>query len=174
MEIINFIANWNWVAITAVAALITAISSLVVAIISKRQLRFNRNDQFEEDDFIAKRRTAANVLKNPTNENESEIEPVLDFFETLGFLTRRKALDEEFVWNTFFYWVYGYYRLCKDIIARQRTKYPTRYQDLLWLKDILINFEKRKRGELDESEWDSFLEEESALKSIVCYISLHK
>jgi hypothetical protein len=160
--------------ITPVAALITVLITIILAITAIRQLHFHRfalgvqlvmkiDERFENEEFIMKRKTAATALKKLTKENEPDLEPFLDFFETLGFLTRYKALNKEFVWSTFFYWFYGYYRLCKSVIDQQRDKYHTRYEDLMWLKKVLIDFEKKKKGKLDESEWDNFLEEEAEL-----------
>lgn len=159
--------------IGSLAILLTALASLIVAIVAMRQLSFNRfalgvetvlklDERFEKE-FVPKRIAAAIALKNLTEVNKPEIEPILDFFETVGLLARRKAIDEELVWSTFFYRFYGYYRLCKEIIDKQRSN--GQVQDLLWLKDVLIDFEKRKRGRLDESEWDNFLEEETQLKA---------
>jgi hypothetical protein len=166
--------------ITALAALFTALATLLLVCFNKRQLNIN-NEQLKlnnlalsvdlvirlekrfDDDLITQRRAAAHALENLTEENESDIEPILDFFETLGLLTRRKALDEEFVWSYFFYWFYGYWRVSKDIVKKQRKKWKTRYQDLVWLEYVLMNLERQKRGELDESEWEYFIEEEKTL-----------
>ncbi len=59
-----------------------------------------------------------------------EAETILDFFETTALLVRRGALDEELVWNTFFYWADRYFEACKQSIATRQTSDPLVWKDL--------------------------------------------
>jgi hypothetical protein len=71
-------------------------NSAMADIILKLDDRFNNT-------LLPKRRKAAQALKRGPDEHDADIEDVLDFFETLGLLVRRHALDREVVWHTFFY-----------------------------------------------------------------------
>jgi hypothetical protein len=93
----------------------------------------------------------------------AKVEPVLDFFETLGLLVRRRAVDRSIVYSYFFYWVYGYWLKAEGLLGRQRQQFPTRYGDFLWLKDELVEIEQQRAGALDDAEWASFLDEEEDL-----------
>jgi hypothetical protein len=112
------------------------------------------------------RQEAAGALQIPadqrTPDHEDHIEDLLDFFETLGLLTRRRALDKEMVWSTFFYWLYGYWLFSRAFVEAQRAQFPARYGDLVWLIRELTPIERHMRGALNDAEWNNFLAEESA------------
>ncbi len=152
----------DWTAIAALAALAAAIAVGYQTHANRFamgvDLALKLDERFERDEFREKRQKAARALR--ANDSKSDVEDILDFFETLGLLVRRKALDKEIAWNTFFYWSYGYCFYAKEYIEAQVKKYPTRYQDLLWLHTELVAMEKRKKGTLDEHEWRDFLDEE--------------
>ena len=71
-------------------------------------------------------------------------------------MTRKRGLDEEMVWNTFFYWLHGYYMNARPYLEDQRLQYPARYRELAWLHDRVLLIEKRKDGTLNEAEWSHF------------------
>lgn len=123
-------------------------------------LTMRLDERFESPEFLKKRCAAAYAISRKSG---SDIEDVLDFFESLGLLTRRKALDQEFVYSTFFYWLHGYASKSRDLIAEQRKQYPARYGDLVWLHRELVAIEESKYGPIQESEWDGFLDDEESL-----------
>jgi hypothetical protein len=61
--------------------------------------------------------------------------PVANFFEQVGFFTRRRMLDEEMVWSTFSYYVVPYFAAVKDRIGHDRRleEDPSLYTDFEWL-----------------------------------------
>ena len=71
-------------------------------------------------------KAAAGLLKGET----LEVEPILDFFETMALLLRRGALDLELVKHTFFYWVDNYYTASAAAIERRQATNPLIWKDL--------------------------------------------
>ena len=112
------------------------------------------------------RRAAANSLLNG---GDSSIEDVLDFFETVGMLVRRHALDNEMVWNTFFYWLHCYWSAANDYISKERQEDPTMWEEFSYLHKCMVNVEKRKTRCSDadllhsKESLNEFLNEESKL-----------
>lgn len=99
----------------------------------------------------------------------TDLEPVLDFFETLGLLVRRRAVDEELAWNSFSYWLLRYAALAPDQIkARRRSESDwTYYEEFEHLAERLTQFEAGKRNlperpALSKALLASFLTEEAA------------
>jgi len=44
--------------------------------------------------------------------NQSDVDEVLDFLETVAFLCARKVLDRELVWNMFYWLMENYWNAC--------------------------------------------------------------
>jgi hypothetical protein len=126
-------------------------NSAMADMLLKLEQRFNEK-------LLRTRRDAARSLKGQPDEHDAAIEDVLDFFETLGLLVRRRAMNTHVVWHTFFYWIHGYYRFATDFIKRQRSKFPHRYTDLEYLHKQTLQCEERRHGPLIEGEWDDFLD----------------
>jgi hypothetical protein len=153
----------NWTAIAALAALAAVGVAIYQALLTRMtigaDLIMKLEDRFEEKSFLESREKAKRALKSNTEENKDHIENVFDFFETIGLLVRKKALDKELAWNSFFYWLHGYYRFAQSFIGEQQKDYPNRYIEVVWLHKELMVIEKKK-GRINEREWDEFLDEE--------------
>lgn len=117
-------------AVLAVATLILGIVVWVVAVAEGRRSRFSLgvdvamklDEQWNEGYLDRRRSAAAALLLSPDKRgsgDEDHIEDVLDFFETLGHLTKRGALDAEMVWSYFFYWFYGYWLSAREFLDQQ-------------------------------------------------------
>ena len=122
------------------------------------------DDRFEQ--MRAKRKAAAEALLK--KEKVEEAEDVWDFFETLGFMVRRKAVDEELVWHTFFHWRDGYWNASRTHIAAYQATYPTAYVDFKNLHEQTLAIE---RGKLEKTgrnyqiyPVEKFLKEEAELE----------
>ena len=117
-------------------ALVTAIAALIVAIVTHGQLKHSRfalgvdlllklEAQFDQPEMKAARKSAAKALIPKLAAHEklvsADLEPVLDFFETLGLLVSQHAVDEELAWNSFSYWLLRYFDLAHDQIKARRT-----------------------------------------------------
>src|SRR6266481_2474700 len=52
--------------------------------------------------------------------NQSDVDEVLDFLETVAFLCARKVLDRELVWNMFYWLMENYWNACADYVQHVR------------------------------------------------------
>ena len=152
--------------------ILVGIGTILLALVAGYQAWLLRNsamadvilklDQRFNEALLSKRKKAALSLKNGPQDHDADIEDVLDFFETLGLLIRRHALDRKVVWHTFFYWIHGYYRFAREFIAKQQSESPNRYTEFKYLHERARQIETRRHGPLNENEWDDFLELEAA------------
>jgi hypothetical protein len=148
------------------------IGTIVLAVVAGYQAWLLRNstmadltlklDERFNDKLLRKRKKAAQSLKNRPAEHDADIEDVLDFFETLGFLIRHRALDKKVVWHTFFYWIHGYWKFTRGFVANQQSTSPARYAEIEYLHEKTLKIEVKERGPLVEDEWNDFLEMEAA------------
>ena len=52
--------------------------------------------------------------------DQSDVDEVLDFFETLAFFCRRNVLDHKLVWNMFYWPMENYWLACSDYVEHVR------------------------------------------------------
>jgi len=159
-------------AIAAYAALATAIVAILTIWYEYRRSRFalgvelimKLDDRFNSKEMQKKRQIAVESLPNKGNPSTSEI---LDFFELIGLLTRRGAIDEEIVWNTFSYSIYYYYYLAREYVKEVRKSDPHMWENLDYLHRRLDTVNKRRYKDSDllpsEADLKQFLEEEKGL-----------
>jgi hypothetical protein len=149
-------ANVNFNSIVVVSGAFAALAALIVAVVTYLQLKHSRfalgvdlilklETSFSSAEMKAERNRAANALKG--NANLADIEPVLDFFETVGVLVRRQAIDGELAWSSFSYWVLRYAALAREQIHARRKldSDDTYYQDFDFLVENLTQVEMKKR-----------------------------
>ena len=99
-------------------------------------------------DEAGEARTAANrPAFLPQTLAFSDVEPVLDFFETVGVLLRRRAIDQELAWDSFSYWVLRYAVLAREQIQfrRKDESDETYYQEFEFLVKRLTQTEIDRR-----------------------------
>jgi hypothetical protein len=163
----------------AILGLIASIMTLIVQTRlalrqSRVELLLKVNDDFDADQMQEARATAAKtILKSRAGDkvDMSDVDDVLDFFETVALLVRRKALIEEFVWHSFLYWMRRYFLLCKDYIdtIQKKPDERSRWEDMVWLYPRLLRIEKEKNNcsdadlKLSQEDLDNFLKEEVSL-----------
>jgi hypothetical protein len=131
---------------------------------SNKSLSINLTLEFEkkfnDDKFEELRKKANESIRNKTF---SDVDGVLDFFETLALLVKNNAVDEEIVWHTFFWWIRGYWVTTKDYILKEQEKDPSVWEDLNYLFKKITAIEKNKNPnfseELSEEELDDFINE---------------
>ncbi len=106
------------------------------------------DDRFDSLEFRTNRREVARKILalpgGPATVNE-EADDLLDFFETIGLLAKRKIVDTTMVWSLFQYPLHGYWLVARDSIAKRRRDDPTLFEDVVWLHDRVTRIEKRKR-----------------------------
>jgi hypothetical protein len=108
-------------------------------------MRFEQN--FFGPDKVKQRSLAAqNKLKDP--DDYREMEDILDFFETIAMLTRKRALDLYMVWHTFDYWIERYFAIAAPYIRSRQLSEPGVWEDLNWLVPQLEKLRTRKEKKL--------------------------
>jgi hypothetical protein len=146
----------NFNSIVAVSGAIAAFAALIVAIVTWLQLKQSRfalgvdiilklEAAFDAPDMIDARIQAVTALK--ADPNAADVEAVLDFFETVGVLLRRNAIDGEITWSSFSYWVLRYAALARDSIeARRKAESDdTYYEEFDFLVKEMTSLEIKKR-----------------------------
>src|SRR3989442_665480 len=106
------VIDWaGW--ITAIMTAVLASAAWYGLCSESRRYRFSQNvelilkldEKFNSPQFLEKRSRAAKCLrdksyKDDKSDAKEDADDVLDFFETVQFLLKRGALDEETVWHT--------------------------------------------------------------------------
>ena len=157
----------SWIP-TVISGVATSVSLLAFAY-QVHRARFNQsvdllfrleNDFFGGEKVTQRALAAKNYLADAGD--FTEMEDVLDFFETVAMLTRKKALNLFMVWHTFDYWMERYYAVAAPHIERKQSESPGVWEDLQWILPRLQRLEARKgRTRLDEAELLRFMKEES-------------
>lgn len=161
--------------LAALAAVASAIIAIVALYSEIRRSSFSLgvdillrlNDRFDSSDMVETRRKVAVACLNKSWD-EVDVDDVLDFFEEVGFLSRRHGIDDEVVWHEFYWRLHRYYVIAKSYIDQTRKDDPTIWEDLFHLHQRLMTIEKHKGGsdtsmELTEKQIMDFLTEESKL-----------
>jgi hypothetical protein len=121
------------------------------------------NDFFGGDKVKQRALAAQNYLAN--SQDFTEMEDILDFFETIAMLTRKKALDLYIVWHTFDYWIERYYAIAQPFIKARQTRDPGVWEDLEWLAPKLAKLQSKKNSGMPvvytETALSAFMVEES-------------
>jgi hypothetical protein len=119
---------------TIVGAPLTAASVIVAAaaiIWQSRQAQFTAtldslwhfDDELHGNTMRRIRLAAATALM--AGKDVPEIVDVLNYFEMLGLVFRKKGIDPEVTLENFGAWVIGYWYACQDRIAKDRTGDPS-------------------------------------------------
>ena len=111
-------------------------------------LTLKLDDKFNSDSF---RKQRAKSAKSISKSKFKEAEDVFDFFETIGLLVRRGALDKEVAWHSFFHWIHGYWTSSSAYIIEERRKNSSVYKDFALLHEMMCDFEK-ENNHLTDSE----------------------
>jgi len=144
-------------AMAAYAAVIAAGAAVVGVYTESKRARFalgvdllmKVDERFNSEQIRKARRAAAECLVDKTKKDVSDTDDLLDFFDSLGLLTRRGALDEVMVWHTFFPWVNVYWNAANQYITSSRQKEPTLWANAAYLYQHLAAIEKRECGRSD-------------------------
>lgn len=170
------------IAITAVAGTIISIWAIIIESKSSRLLHssdmiLNLFESFNNDEMRRARKASATYLlssmDNPNTDEQpnTDVEKVLDFFQLIGLLTRRGALDKQMVWSKFFYYLHPYHYAAEKYITTRRNIHEdiSLWADINKLHKRLISIEKHERQcpitkiSLDKDSIKKYLEEEILL-----------
>jgi hypothetical protein len=158
------IYNWmclemtiDYSAIAAMAALLTSLVAVAALWYESKRWRFSMGidlymkleERFNSDLMHKTRKAAARALLSdhvrPGTPDQTALEDTLDFFEMIGFLVSRGALDDKMVWHGFFNFIHPYWLSARGYIEDQRTIDPTVWVDLDQLHRRLLSVEKNER-----------------------------
>jgi hypothetical protein len=169
----------NWSMLSALAASIGVIVALYfhkrnldhAQLSNSARMVLDLVGNFDSGEMRKHRRNFSKaLLTNPSSINLSGNSPVFEFFEEIGYMTRREVLDRGMVWNSFFFWLEPYYvaaRSNPDLIsaARSTEHRPALYKEIEWLFFTLLEVDKKENGytKYHRRDWRRFLEEESKL-----------
>jgi len=107
------------------------------------------DERFNGDGMRKTRKAAARALLSghmrPDTPNKAALEDTLDFFEMIGFLVSRGALDDRMVWHGFFNFIHPYWLSAQGYVEEQRRTDPTVWSDLDQLHRRLLSVEKKER-----------------------------
>jgi len=140
--------------IIAIGTLLLVIATIAMA---WRQIKYAKKgmfvstlniylEKFDSQNMLWSRKKLADTLT--TEHKQSDIkETVIDFFESLGLLLRRKALDTEMIWSSFGYHTIRWWVFCKEYIETERLleKDKTIYNEFEFLYNKMIKMEAKKR-----------------------------
>src|SRR5271167_3028518 len=104
--------NWN-----AAAVIVSSISALISLAALFWNLRWSHlttsvnlvldlDDRFNNKLKSSRKMASAKLLEGDSEPDE--LDTILDFLDTLGYLTKMKVVNKDFVWETFQYWIVGY------------------------------------------------------------------
>jgi hypothetical protein len=157
-----------WLPVTVSS--VGTILALVAFTWQVRRARFNQSIDLlfkQESDFFGPGKKAQRVkaARDLLASQSLEAEPILDFFETMALLQRRKALDKEMVWHTFFYWIDHYYEATKNLIKARQNVDPLVWNDFVAFVESLRKYQADRSGALPyrpptPEQVTAFLEEE--------------
>lgn len=107
-------------------------------------------DMFESAPFIELRKLAVNVLTDPAKKvrlgtrtkDLADIDPVLDFFEDLGFYESGGQISAEVIHHHhFFHWIRAYWEQTEPYVRDWQKKEPARWDHLEELFETLQEIE---------------------------------
>lgn len=170
----------SWISLTARDA-IAAFSVLVTLIVfshtmhrsrqvHQTDLIFKFSERFESSEMRKKRALAALALIAQQSddsfvENHQAIDFVLNFFEEVAFLEKRKIVDIESIWHAFSYWTDHYLPATERYRKNSLGNESTHWQDLEYLCKKILQFKKlvHEKTEVSGKDIRDFLEEEANL-----------
>lgn len=101
------------------------------------------------------------LLPSTFSENSS----VFDFFETVGILLRRRVLDVELVYSTFYYWFVPLWELAESDIKAWHNRHGDNsyWIDCSYLYNRLVKYDARQRKipvrKMSRAELNNYLKE---------------
>lgn len=155
-------------AVTAIATSVLALTSIVALAYAIMQLsQVKQSDkirhllsfvnEFEREPISGWRRTTAKKrLKG--EEYPSEAQDLLNFFETIGLLVRRKFLDTHDVWDCLSYWMFNIYADFREDIEQEQRNDESYFRDFCKLIERLRKIEAREGSGTDRPSKEEILE----------------
>ena len=126
----------DWNAVAALAGSVTAVAAIVTALVVFRQVKQEarltryavgietllRLDDNWDDLAVIRAHAAAEIQVGKPNRY---VVQVMDFFDTVGKLTKNGVLDRELVWHTFYWPMSNYWAVCQDFVRETQSEEGT-------------------------------------------------
>jgi hypothetical protein len=133
--------------VTAVFTVIATVAAIIAVIVEQRRSRFalgldllNRlMDKFEGNRLIPYRCSYANKMlgrkKGPLGRIDIDdlLTVIMDHFQEVGELTRKRIVSLEFAWSNYGYWLRYYRPLAEEFVFEFRKTDPSGWEDVDWL-----------------------------------------
>ena len=139
---------------------------------SRIDMEYKLENEFTGNTRKIQRKELAQKLINKSPHDDIH-DDVMDFFDMVGTLLRRNALDEELVYTGFGFYIIKWWDETKNYILKERNNQGndiTLYEDFEELYNKMILFEMKKRGisreEIELETNDKFLIGENNLSII--------
>jgi len=154
-----------WTAIFTGLVAATAVWALVCARQQLKQFRESEQvqhllrfvEQFDAAPLMNTRKSLAEKRLKGVDD-PPELENILNFFETIGLLVKRRYLDAYDVWACFSYWMFSVFADFRDLIEQEQKEDPTYYADFTALVERLRMIEKAEHGLSDRPSRDDIEE----------------
>jgi hypothetical protein len=147
-------APYFWVCCLALMALLFQTWVDYVKEWYKSTLALKYQDTFESLVVGKKRAMAAKIFKTSGKWN-SEVEPILDIFEDLGFYVRVDEISRDVAHHHLYYWIRGYVQTAELYIKDYQRTDPTAYENCEFLLEAVSKVEARKlRVPVLKLRWD--------------------
>jgi hypothetical protein len=172
---LNALSAWGTAA-AAVFALLALFLSAWTLSVQTRQAHFSSNldnlwhleDAFGSANMLASRATAAKALQRRADHPLAQASAhqigalceVLDFFELVGYLVERRALDPDTAWMDFADWALSYWQAAEAYIRPRRHATPATFENYALL---VARFQAIERG---RKEWPNGLVPDAALTDL--------
>lgn len=148
----TWLSSIDWGMVSGLAALLAALAAAFALIQQGRLTRYSiavetlgrLEDRFDSDRMTSRRRLAAVGLIGKGN--PEDVEYVLDFFESVALLSRRKALDLEMIWSSFGPFLEAYWVASTSHVANLRQNDPTLWTYTEALYNAVMTLDAKKRS----------------------------
>lgn len=149
----------DWTAIGAVGTALAIIPASFAIYVQFRQAKLihahetllQMHERWASEEFMQLRAEAARALLDGRDLEADEFE-VANFFETMGLLLRRGALDKQLVWSEFAYDILRYHRgYCMNKnqlqLVRDEEGDSNYYCEFEYLHEKVLSFDARRRAD---------------------------
>ena len=161
--------------LATVGALLVSIIGLALELRRSRGARnvdliIDFDKRFESEEMRRKRKLTGEFLSQPQRPSTkdpkwSEVDDVIDFFETLGTCVRTGHINVELAYRFFYYWLGRYWLACETYINEARETVPQQWDDAEWLYKKLRAYDvKRNAGKFTnptDQDLRTFFEDEA-------------
>jgi hypothetical protein len=138
---------------------------IVTIILVTKQIRTAKKDlqirtlmayeeKFDSESMLKDRKKLAEQLRDNAVHKEIR-ENVMNFFESLGMLLKRKAIDKKMVWGTFSYYCIYWYEISKGHIKDEQAlndNDETLFADFRYLAETMYVLDEKEKAKKKNKE----------------------